>query len=168
MYALERSQPDILSYRTSPSHRAIPASGSPTKHGRTISNARTRKTLSFQVSTTPPISSSSPPSDRTSHFLSPSLSTLRLPFSVLSLNSSLTGTPRSLFFIRYDLFGCTIASPWANNQSPASALAQIRTDEHSIRQFRVLGPLTNFEVFAEVFECPVGSKVNPGERCELW
>jgi hypothetical protein len=40
-------------------------------------------------------------------------------------------------------------------------------NEHSPRQFRVLGPEKPPE-FADNFNCPVGSPMNPAKKCEVW
>jgi predicted metalloendopeptidase len=36
------------------------------------------------------------------------------------------------------------------------------------RRFRVIGPLMSLPSFAETFQCPVGSFMNPTHRCEVW
>lgn len=45
---------------------------------------------------------------------------------------------------------------------------RITTGVHSPGMFRVLGPLSNMRQFAEDFHCPVGSKMNPAKKCEVW
>ena len=34
--------------------------------------------------------------------------------------------------------------------------------------FRVLGPMSNSKYFADAFNCPVGSPMNPSEKCAIW
>lgn len=45
---------------------------------------------------------------------------------------------------------------------------QILIDAHSPYQFRVKGPLSNLKEFANDFECPKGSPMNPVAKCEIW
>lgn len=45
---------------------------------------------------------------------------------------------------------------------------QITTDTHPPNQFRVLGPFSNRKEFANDFQCPEGSPMNPVKNCEVW
>ncbi|XP_034489066.1 neprilysin-1-like [Drosophila innubila] len=43
------------------------------------------------------------------------------------------------------------------------------TDEHTTNKYRVLGTVTNDEYFAQSFNCPSGSLMNPNSiKCRLW
>lgn len=42
------------------------------------------------------------------------------------------------------------------------------SDTHSPSQFRANVPLMNSKDFAAAFKCPVGSKMNPKEKCVVW
>ncbi|XP_034485639.1 neprilysin-2-like [Drosophila innubila] len=43
------------------------------------------------------------------------------------------------------------------------------TDEHTTDKYRVLGTVTNDEYFAQSFNCPSGSPINPNSiKCRLW
>lgn len=44
----------------------------------------------------------------------------------------------------------------------------IPTDEHAPSEFRINGVVSNLEEFASDFNCPVGSKMNPAEKCRVW
>ena len=46
----------------------------------------------------------------------------------------------------------------------------MRIDAHPPNKLRVNQGLRNFKPFAEVWQCPVGSAMNPlpKDRCELW
>ncbi len=41
---------------------------------------------------------------------------------------------------------------------------------HSPGQFRVIGPMSNMQEFADDFNCPVGSPMNPApeNKCVVW
>jgi len=68
------------------------------------------------------------------------------------------------------LFFIAFAQSWCQLLKPEYAYKLITGNEHSLPFARVLGPLTNFDVFGSTFKCPVGSPMNPpdNERCNLW
>eukprot|EP00092_Neocalanus_flemingeri_P023165 GFUD01025119.1.p1 GENE.GFUD01025119.1~~GFUD01025119.1.p1 ORF type:complete len:953 (-),score=164.55 GFUD01025119.1:486-3344(-) len=66
-----------------------------------------------------------------------------------------------LFFIGYAL-------PWCSRHTDKHTKNQVMNDEHAPERFRVLGPLSNSKTFSETFECPVGSKMNPVDKCTVW
>lgn len=39
---------------------------------------------------------------------------------------------------------------------------------HATARMRVNGVVSNMEEFAEAFQCPVGSALNPETRCRIW
>ena len=41
-------------------------------------------------------------------------------------------------------------------------------DVHSPSRYRVIGTLSNIEEFSKAWQCPVGSPMNPTEKCVLW
>lgn len=41
-------------------------------------------------------------------------------------------------------------------------------DVHSTARLRVIGPVSNSEDFAKAFNCPVGSPMNPENKCNIW
>lgn len=45
---------------------------------------------------------------------------------------------------------------------------EITTNVHAPPEFRVLGPLNNFEEFAEDFDCPPDSDMYPADSCSIW
>ncbi|XP_053690954.1 endothelin-converting enzyme 2-like [Sabethes cyaneus] len=69
-------------------------------------------------------------------------------------------THEQLLFISYGNQNCQIISP-----SVAKGLLQ---DEHSPSRFRVRGVLSNMPEFSEVFNCPIGSAMNPEKKCRIW
>ena len=68
---------------------------------------------------------------------------------------------RQMFFIAY-------AQNWCSLRRPELSERLLLTDPHSPPEFRVLGPLSNFDKFAEVWQCPAGSKYNPPQKCSVW
>ncbi|XP_058817652.1 uncharacterized protein LOC131680955 [Topomyia yanbarensis] len=69
-------------------------------------------------------------------------------------------THEQLLFISFGNQYCDAISP--------SAAKGLLEDEHSPSRFRVLGVLSNMEEFSEVFQCPVGSTMNPAKKCRIW
>jgi len=60
------------------------------------------------------------------------------------------------------------AQGWCAIETPEYAKLQVQTNVHSPPKFRVLGPLINLAEFSQVFQCPTGSVMNPGTRCDIW
>merc|ERR1711971_92082 len=60
------------------------------------------------------------------------------------------------------------ASVWCSVKRPASLKNQVLTDPHSPGIYRVNGPFANMPEFAQDWGCPVGSKMNPVKRCNVW
>lgn len=48
------------------------------------------------------------------------------------------------------------------------ALTKIRSSVHSPGFVRVLGPLSNSKDFAQAYNCPPGSPMNPTNKCSVW
>uniref|UniRef100_A0A0K2UQD6 Uncharacterized protein n=1 Tax=Lepeophtheirus salmonis TaxID=72036 RepID=A0A0K2UQD6_LEPSM len=68
---------------------------------------------------------------------------------------------RQLFFVAF-------SQVWCSSSTKETDHFQLMEDHHSPGKFRVLGPLSNFKEFANVFLCSPYSKMNPKERCEIW
>jgi len=66
------------------------------------------------------------------------------------------------------LFFIAMGQTWCMKEDRLSARADLLSDQHPPAKFRVIGTLSQFEPFAEVFKCPAGSKMNPTTRCHLW
>ena len=45
---------------------------------------------------------------------------------------------------------------------------RLRNDPHSPEEFRVNGAVSNSEEFQKAFECKVGAKMNPTNKCIIW
>lgn len=68
---------------------------------------------------------------------------------------------KQLFFISYGQL-------WCSALHPALRYFVSSTDDHVPEKFRVLGPLKNLEEFSKVFQCPVGSEMNPSKKCIIY
>ncbi|KAF2893714.1 hypothetical protein ILUMI_12458, partial [Ignelater luminosus] len=66
------------------------------------------------------------------------------------------------------LFWISAANLWCNKMKPEYLEQHILTNVHAPGKFRVLGPLRNCEFFSKDFKCPVGSKMNPVHKCQVW
>ena len=66
------------------------------------------------------------------------------------------------------LFFAAFAQNWCENDRQDIAVDSLESDEHSPAKYRVLGVLSNFKPFAQAFNCPVGTNMNPKNKCELW
>lgn len=66
-----------------------------------------------------------------------------------------------LFFIAFGQTFCGKARDGAMK-------SQLTTDSHSPGQWRINGATMNNDAFAKVFQCKVGSKMNPEKKCQLW
>uniref|UniRef100_A0AC35U6Q2 Neprilysin n=1 Tax=Rhabditophanes sp. KR3021 TaxID=114890 RepID=A0AC35U6Q2_9BILA len=66
-----------------------------------------------------------------------------------------------IFFLSYAHF-------WCGHKKNAAAVQQVLTDEHSPEIFRVIGVLSNMQEFADTFNCPLNSALNPPNKCSVW
>ncbi|XP_015172376.1 PREDICTED: endothelin-converting enzyme 1 isoform X2 [Polistes dominula] len=70
-------------------------------------------------------------------------------------------THRQLFFINF-------AQVWCSAETSELTALQIEKDSHCPPKYRVIGPLSNMAEFSTEFNCPVGSRMNPESKCEVW
>ncbi|GBP18634.1 Endothelin-converting enzyme homolog [Eumeta japonica] len=68
---------------------------------------------------------------------------------------------RQLFFISF-------AQVWCSAMTKESTKMQIEKDDHTVAKYRVIGPIANLKEFSQEFNCPLGSKMNPIKKCEVW
>jgi putative endopeptidase len=76
--------------------------------------------------------------------------------------------PEVAGFSNEQLFFVGAAQSWCSLITPELQEQYLVTDPHSPAKFRVNGSVVNFPAFAEAFECPVGTPMNPENRCEVW
>lgn len=70
-------------------------------------------------------------------------------------------TSNQLYFI-------SAAQVWCGKSRDKEKIRRIRSGPYSLERFRIIGPMQNNKDFAEAFHCPVGSKMNPREKCTVW
>ena len=70
-------------------------------------------------------------------------------------------SPKQMFWI-------SAAEAWCSKYSPESLTSLITSGSHSPNEFRILGSLSNMPEFSTDFNCPIGSKMNPENKCSVW
>lgn len=66
------------------------------------------------------------------------------------------------------LFWLGAANVWCQKSRPESLKLRILTGAHSPSRFRVRGPFANMPQFASDYNCPLGSAMNPVQKCAVW
>lgn len=66
------------------------------------------------------------------------------------------------------MFWISTASVWCSKFTPEFLNEIITSDVHPPDRFRIIGPFSNSDEFANDFECPVGSRMNPKNKCKFW
>ncbi|KAB7494554.1 Endothelin-converting enzyme 2 [Armadillidium nasatum] len=70
-------------------------------------------------------------------------------------------TPNQLFWV-------ASAQIWCSVFRPELLRNKIISDNHSPENFRVNGPLSNFDKFSNDWKCGANSKMNPKHKCIVW
>ncbi|XP_013143777.1 PREDICTED: endothelin-converting enzyme 1-like isoform X1 [Papilio polytes] len=73
----------------------------------------------------------------------------------------LNHTHTQLFFLNF-------AQVWCGAMRPEAMRNKLKTAVHSPGRFRVIGTLSNSQDFANEFNCPPGSPMNPKHKCSVW
>lgn len=73
-----------------------------------------------------------------------------------------------LSYTAQQMFWISTANIWCSKKRPEGVKSAIATDPHSPSEFRILGPLSNMIKFANDFDCPVGSPMNPQKKNIVW
>lgn len=66
------------------------------------------------------------------------------------------------------LFWLSFAQTFCSIERPPRMKGKVESDNHSLDRFRVIGALSNMKEFAEAFNCPEGSRMNPKQKCAVW
>lgn len=81
------------------------------------------------------------------------------------IDKKLPGLPdysaEQLFFINF-------AHTWCIKMTDAYALNRVLNDVHSLGQFRIIGPTSNFDEFDRAFKCKPGQKNSRINKCTVW
>ncbi|CAF3001371.1 unnamed protein product [Rotaria sp. Silwood2] len=70
-------------------------------------------------------------------------------------------TPEQMFFINY-------AHTWCSKMTDSYTQNRVLSDVHSLGQFRVIGPTSNFVEFDRVFNCRPGQGNSRVQKCIVW
>lgn len=70
-------------------------------------------------------------------------------------------TPQQMFWIAAAQTWCSASRDWYTKMT-------ITVDTHAPSRFRVLGSVKNNLEFSKDFKCPLGSPMNPVDKCEVW
>ncbi|XP_031357059.1 neprilysin-2-like isoform X2 [Photinus pyralis] len=73
-----------------------------------------------------------------------------------------------LKYTPYQLFWISVANIWCAKARPEILDKLAVTAHHSLPNFRVTGPMRNSQHFAEDFNCPLTSNMNPEDKCSIW
>ncbi|CAK9816371.1 Endothelin-converting enzyme 1 [Anthophora quadrimaculata] len=65
-------------------------------------------------------------------------------------------------------FFLSFANLWCEVEDRESTIRSAKYDVHSAARLRVIGPAANSQAFAKTFNCPVGSPMNPQNKCNIW
>lgn len=71
-------------------------------------------------------------------------------------------------YTQNQLFWISCANLWCSVEREEYLKNQVLTDDHSPSEFRILGSFSNSEYFAQDFNCPKGSNMNPELKCPVW
>lgn len=84
-----------------------------------------------------------------------------MKYKVSNFFPGLPYTQKQLFWISY---GQSCCAKYTDEELKEYVLE----DTHPPGEFRLIGSITNNEDFAKDFNCPVGSKMNPIKKCDVW
>lgn len=73
-----------------------------------------------------------------------------------------------LDFTDRQLFWISAAQSWCSVYTPQTLKSKIITEYHAPERFRIIGAFSNAAEFAKDFDCPLGSPMNPMQKCEVW
>ena len=66
------------------------------------------------------------------------------------------------------VFWISAANIWCSKYRSEYLKNVVSTDVHSPGEFRVIGTFSNMKEFSNDFNCPIGSRMNPINKCTVW
>ncbi|XP_022689226.1 membrane metallo-endopeptidase-like 1 isoform X3 [Varroa jacobsoni] len=78
------------------------------------------------------------------------------------------GSLPGLNYTADQLFWISAANVWCGKYRPEVMRLRTISGSHSPAPYRVIGPMSNTIEFAEQFNCPIGSPMNPKHKCTVW
>lgn len=85
-----------------------------------------------------------------------------------SLNKDQVKSLPGIDYTSEQLFWIASAQIFCNKDRPEETLRRATVSDHALEQFRVIGSMQNIPEFSEDFNCPVGSYMNPVEKCQIF
>nr|CAH8837879.1 unnamed protein product [Trichobilharzia regenti] len=76
-------------------------------------------------------------------------------------NTKSSSTSEKLFFYKF-------AETFCEKYTAEGIAEDMSNSDHVLGHYRVVGALSNSENFARAYNCPVGSPMNPIEKCHVW
>ncbi|OQV18718.1 Neprilysin-11 [Hypsibius exemplaris] len=94
-------------------------------------------------------------------------------FNAYQLYSSRKGVVEPLLpgfegYTTEQLFFLGVAQGWCGSEREKTTRNLLLTASHSPKMFRVIGPLSSMPQFAESYQCPLGSRMNPELKAAVW
>lgn len=75
---------------------------------------------------------------------------------------------QSLTLIHIFILITVVLQPWCSVYTGTGLEVLLDTFVHSSKEARVNGMVQNSVRFADIFNCPAGSAMNPKDKCTLW
>lgn len=73
-----------------------------------------------------------------------------------------------LNYTSQQMFWISAANLWCSKLTPNQLKSTVMYSEHSPRQYRANGPLSNVPEFSKDFNCPKNSQMNSPNKCVVW
>lgn len=83
-------------------------------------------------------------------------------------NNSVEQQLPNLAYNSRQMFWLSAASVWCGKYRTEALKLQVETGTHCPNKLRVIGSFSNQQAFSADFNCPIGSKMNPVNKCKVW